>query len=111
MLPAFRKAFHPSEMDEIMKPMFADFDWDELPHFYRQWFPDWPRIRAHATGPALGMPGFVFDWIEGIEGKCHRYEIETLSLLEELKDPSLHAVNEEKRLKARESCTSACVIN
>ena len=105
MLPAFRKAFHPSELDEIMKPMFADFDWDELPHFYRQWFPDWPQIRADATpsGPVLGMPCFVFDWIEAIGGKCHRCEIETMTLLEDLKDPSLHAVNEQKRLKARES--------
>jgi hypothetical protein len=80
MLPQYRKNFEPSETATIMAPMLAEFTWSELPHFYRQWQSstmgktpeDLEKIRTHATGPALGMPWFVYDYLERMHASLER---------------------------------------
>lgn len=110
MLPLFRKNFTVAEIQTIMGPMIAEFEWTELPHFYRQWgLDDQVKIKEHCTGPQIGMPGPVYDCVENLPGKFERYDIEIISRIEELKDKSKRAAGLDKRLKY-ESRGCGCTI-
>ena len=102
VLVALRKAFTPKEVRKtMMNPMIKEFTWLELPHLYRRFSKEgaggMPVVRAHAV-KVLGMPGFVFDYIDKIPKKIRRYNVEYGFFIEELLDPSKRAGFEAERV-------------
>lgn len=105
---ARRGRFLPAEIVKIEREMGKEFDWFDMPHFYRPFGTDIEKKRQHANR-SFGKPGFVFDYF--IAKDFERYDVEFGSLIDELKDPGRKEFNEEQRSMyyARRRQSAMCV--
>jgi len=85
VLPGMMEKFTPDEVIAIESDMSKEFDWCDMPHFYRPFGNDLDKKRQHAQR-SFGKPGFVF--ASFVEQDFVRYEEEYGTLLQELLQPS-----------------------